>query len=120
MIAFLMCGPMLLGTEEIDRPMERIKYQVKSQITPITRDVVTISSNFNVQELVFTLRRQIDHVKFEYQYEHTVNNRKYEFSQFNRVIELEEPTEHVNLDKLKAKVRSGGKLKKLISSYLES
>ncbi len=124
MIAALMFGEMLLKITELSHPVDSLCYAVTTMLSPlkVTDDMATTATvqDFSQQRLIFRLVRQVDFDKFEYQYQHTERDNSFAFQMQGRVEILEEPSGKANLDVLKAKVKKGGKLKKLLTGYYNS
>ncbi len=124
MIAALMFGEMLLKITELSHPVDSLRYEVSTMLSPLElTDAGTTGpavQDFSRQRLVFHLVRQVDYDKFEYQYQHTERDNSFAFQMQGRVEILEEPSGKANLDVLKAKVKKGGKLKKLLLRYYNS
>lgn len=129
MMAILMCGELLLGTYQIRQPTERLQLNVASHLSATSTNTVYESASatiwdwdisFQTNQLIFRLMRQVNYEMFEYQLDYEMTYPKYTFSMDNHIEELEEPSEKINLKKLKAKLRDSLKAKELLIRYYNS
>ena len=115
-----MCGERLVAIKEIDRPTNSLVYGLNTMVTPTLRQddgPSVMAADFSTQVMIFRNVRRVGIDSYEFQYEYSRSNQSFAF-EMTETIEFEEPTPEVNLDKLKAKVKSGADIKKLITTYL--
>ena len=116
-----MIGDRFVGIHRIDRPIESLRYAVSMMCEPIslTSDYSMTASSTTIftQHIIFRLHRRLDYNKYEYQYMHNETNEKFAVQIRENIELLMEPTEIINLDKLKSKFRSKEKMTKLLLRY---
>lgn len=126
MMALLMCRELFLGTYQIHRITELLRFSICSHISATDSTMYESTSTgmwgteFTMNMLIFRLVGRVDYDKFEYQLEDEMINPKYTFSMYNSIQELEEPDEKISLKKLTAKLRDNLKAKELLIRYYNS
>ncbi len=118
--AILKIGESLVSIKQIGELRGYLEFHNRTAMQPtatVEPTAMFSEIDFSNQTIIFRYFRRVGHDEHEYQFDHVQSSRNFTFKTQTFIVELDDPTEEISIDRLADKMRDNSRIKELLIQY---